>query len=91
MTTEELAALLVDTGQHHHHAYISSDGTDPEWPLWYAGYLQTNIWDRVGAVPTRSSLVHLLLEAEQRFNATGGSSDWPPFYARFILENLSSR
>ena len=90
MTSEELAELLVETGQHHHHAYIEADGADPEWALWYAGYLQTKIWDRAGAVPTRSSLVHLLIEAEKRFDAGAGTTKWPVFYADFILKNVAS-
>lgn len=89
MTTEELAALLIETGQHHHHAYIDADGADPEWALWYAGYLQTKIWDSVGAVPARSSLVHLLIEAEKRFRADDQATEWPSYYADVILENLA--
>lgn len=89
MTNEELAALLIEAGQHHHHAYIIADGADPEWALWYAGYLQTKIWDRAGTVPSRSSLIHLLIEAEKRFIADDQATEWPPYYANFILKNLA--
>ena len=27
-------------GRAHHQAFIETDGEDPEWPLWYASYLQ---------------------------------------------------
>jgi hypothetical protein len=49
----ELASSFMETGKHHHKAYEFSDGADPEWVLFYAGYLQTrsnrfsqsfNIW-----------------------------------------------
>ena len=36
----KLAELIVQTGHHHHQAYLSSDGVDPEWAAWYAGYLK---------------------------------------------------
>ena len=52
-TVEELAELLLETGHHHHQAYVSSDGVDPEWALWYADYLQTRLWDGAGSLPTR--------------------------------------
>lgn len=85
-----LAELLVSTGHHHHQAYASSDGVDPEWALWYAGYLQTTWWDRSGEVPTRSALVHLLVEADRRFEPTAEHPDWPPFYADLILDGIAS-
>ena len=88
ITPTELADLLVETGHRHHEAYRSSDGVDPEWALWYAGFLQARIWYRVGAVPTRSALVHLLVEAELRFEPTGEFPEWPPFYARLMLDQL---
>ncbi len=90
MNTSDLAELLMETGHHHHQAYIEADGTDPEWALWYAGYLQTRIWDGFGSIPTRSRLVHLLLGAEEAHGAAGDDAGaWPPFYATFIAEGLS--
>ena len=84
---EELAALFMETGQHHHKAYELSDGVDPEWALFYAGYLQTRIWDRLGEVPTRSQLIHFLVEADSAFGATGKEyMEWPGFYAKLYLQ-----
>lgn len=91
ITVEELAALIEETGHHHHQAYIDSDGADPEWPLWYAGYLQAKLWDRGGSLPTRSLLVHLLLGAETAYAEAGLSDPWPPFYAKVILDHLQQR
>ena len=90
ITLNELADLLMETGHHHHQAYITSEGVDPEWALWYAGYLQARLWDRLGSVPTRSSLVHLLVQAEMDFAATPESATWPPVYAALILATLAS-
>ena len=88
MTIEELAALLLDTGHHHHQAFISSDGVDPEWALWYAAHLQTKIWDAFGEVPTRSMLVHLLIDGDERIRAGDTTEPWPTFYASLITERL---
>lgn len=89
-TAAELAELLVDIGHRHHHAYLESDGVDPEWALWYAAHLQTRIWDRLGAVPSRSRLVHLLLDAEEQHAASGEGRPWPDFYADVLLQRLSA-
>ena len=59
----------------------------PEWALFYAGYLQTRIWDRLGNVPTRSQLVHFLVNADRAFRATGKEyMEWPDFYAKLYLK-----
>ncbi len=88
ISKQELAELLVETGHHHHQAFIETDGGDPEWPLWYAGYLQARLWDRAGTLPTRSRLVQLLMNAEAAHTAVADSSPWPPFYADVLLEAL---
>lgn len=90
MEAKELAELLMQTGHHHHEAYKVSDGADPDWALWYAGYLQSKIWDKLGAVPSRSQLVYLLLSAEQHHLNTAKDKEWPPVYAEYILEKLGS-
>lgn len=88
ITAAELADLLLEAGHRHHQAYAVTDGADPEWALWYAGYLQARLWDRTGSLPTRSKLVHLLLAAEEQHGATDGDVPWPPFYAESMLAAL---
>ena len=90
MGESELAALFTETSQHHHKAYQASDGVDPEWALFYAGYLQARIWDRLGEVPTRSRLIHFVVEADRAFGATGKDyMEWPGFYAKRYIETLA--
>lgn len=87
----DLSDLFMETGKHHHQAYKASDGTDPDWPLFYAGYLQTRLWDRLGRVPARSELVYLLVAADKEFQSTAQANEqWPGFYARFFLENFAA-
>jgi NAD(P)H-hydrate epimerase len=89
ITQPEIAELLLETGHSHHQAYAESDGVDPEWALWYSGYLQSRLWDRAGSLPTRSLLVHLLLSAEHDHAATTEEVPWPQFYAGAILAALT--
>lgn len=86
----DLAELLLETGHHHHQAYIESDGADPDWALWYAGYIQARLWDSLGSLPSRSRLVHLLLSAEEAHLAEGDPElAWPPYYAKYMMERLT--
>lgn len=90
ITHAELTELLREVGPRHHAAFAASDGVDPEWPMWYAGYLQAHLWDRAGRLPTRSELVHVLVRADREYRASGEAGPWPPFYARLLLAELES-
>ena len=90
ITEAELAALLQQTADRHHDAFIESDGADPDWALWYAPYLQAHLWERAGRLPTRSELVYLLVGAERAHAASGGDEAWPIAYARHLLSGLGS-
>ncbi len=81
----ELAALLRETGEAHHAAYRTTDGVDPEWAIWYAGYVQAHLAGRLGEDVSRSDLVYLLIRAEREFTAAGSDLPWPEFYARVLL------
>jgi hypothetical protein len=84
-----LAALLREAGSAHHQAYRHAGGEDPEWPIWYAGWLYERIGGLFSTPVTRSELTYLLVAAERARGATDPGGDWPTFYARFILEQRS--
>lgn len=86
MDVAALAALLEEAGRAHHRAF--TDGTDPEWPLWYAEYLQPRLVEMGEAELTRSELVYLLVAAARR-HADEDRDGWAPAYATFIADQLS--
>lgn len=88
ITEAELTEVLTEAGRKHHHAFISTDGADPEWAKWYAGFIQAVVWDGFGEVPTQSLLIHLLVGADRAHRTEAPDDPWQPFYARFILGNL---
>jgi NAD(P)H-hydrate epimerase len=89
ISVEVLSDLIRKTGHAHHEAFVSSNAVHPEWPEWYAGYLQARLWDRLGRIITRSELTYLIVGADKAFNAAGKPGEWPDFYARYILDNFS--
>jgi len=88
ITEDDMAALIEETADRHHAAFIESDGADPEWALWYASDLQARLWDRAGRLPSRSELVYLLIGAERAHAASATDDPWPRTYARHLLAGL---
>ena len=83
---ERIATLLEETKQAHHQAYLAVDGDDPDWPLWYADYLQDKLSSLLDAVLTKSELTYLLvhLSGLQQLEAPG--SRWSHYYARVLVD-----
>lgn len=87
MTDKQAAveALLRESGPAHHKAYIETDGDDPDWPIWYAGYLRDRLNALLGTDLTKTQLVVLLVELDALQRSDDPSGDWPAFYAERIL------
>lgn len=85
---QKLAGLFKETGEAHHEAFLASDGEDPEWPLWYAEYLEGRLSPFLAAPLTRSRLVFCLIGADDEHRATDPDAPWPEYYARRFLECL---
>lgn len=43
LTDAALADLLGEAVDRHHQVHADSQGVDPDWPLWYAGFLQARV------------------------------------------------
>ena len=92
MNTElrnDLVDLFRETGRAHHAAFLDTDGADPEWPLWYAEYLQAPMADTLVAPFTKSELVYCVMDADFEQTARAPDSDWPEFYADQFVERYA--
>lgn len=84
----QLAELFKETGQAHHQAFIETDGEDPDWPIWYANYLQDRLTPFLAAPLTRSRLVFCFVATDDEHRATKPDAPWPEYYAERVLECL---
>jgi hypothetical protein len=82
----DLKNLLQETGEAHHQAYIETDGEDPEWPLWYAGFLKEKVNRLLNKTYTETEIVHYLLMAEENRSIENTDAHWTDYYARFMVE-----
>jgi hypothetical protein len=91
MTTtlqEQLTALLREAGPAHHKAFSHTSGEDPDWPLWYAGYLHERLTKLLEVGLTKSELTCLLIEADRRHKQEAPHADWASYYADLFLQQL---
>ena len=94
--TEDLmasvSALLSEAAETHHRVYRIVDGNDDDWASWYADWLVnlSELPALLGQKPVRSHLVYLLVRLDREYTAEPRSEDWPPFYARVLISELSA-
>jgi hypothetical protein len=83
--TRQLEELFHEASEAHHQAYIETDGADPEWPLWYADYLQDKLAPLLDATFTKSELVYMLILVANEQPLTAPGANWARYYAKKFL------
>ena len=87
MTLEVWTELLSQVGPAHHRAFSATDGEDPDWPTWYAGWLLERL-PKPALEVDQAQLAALLATAAETHKTSGSTEDWPGFYARFVTDGL---
>ena len=85
----QLIDLFTETAEAHHSAFAETDGADPDWPIWYATYLQPRT-AVLGLEFTRSEIVNCLMSAELERSARAPDASWPQYYADYFVERFSA-
>jgi hypothetical protein len=84
---ETIAALLHQTAEDHHVAYKATDGADPDWPIWYAGHLLENGFDKLlNAKLLKSDVIYLLVLADKQQVSEAPGAHWENYYADFFVK-----
>jgi hypothetical protein len=80
---DQLAALLEEAAETHHHVYRITDGVDDDWASWYTDWLLnlSELEQLLGARPIRSHLVHALVQLDRDHSSTDSDEPWPGYYA----------
>lgn len=92
----DLAKLLSETCESHHEAFADSNGTDPDWAVWYAKHLMENKELRgcFGDKLTLAKLVYSLMALDLEYTADKPSESWSQYYAKrlekLINQNFSN-
>jgi hypothetical protein len=85
--TQRVSDLLHEAGEVHHVVYRITDGADDDWASFYADWLieHSELPDALDRAPTRSHLVHELVESDRAFAETAPAARWEEFYAERII------
>lgn len=83
---DEIVQLFQQAGQAHHDAFAAVDGADPDWPIWYAGYLHEDLTRLLNAAFTKSELVYLLVGLDKELQQRAPGANWHRYYAQSLTE-----
>lgn len=84
-----LSKLFTETATAHQEAFAATDGNDPEWPIWYADYLQEPISEILHTRFLKSSLIYCMMNADFEYTAREGDVQWQKFYSEHFIERFA--
>jgi hypothetical protein len=84
--TDKIAKLLLQTRSAHHTAFLDVDGHDPDWPIWYAEYLQERLPPLLDNNLTTSELTALMIDLDHHHRTEEPDIPWQSFYAQRLAE-----
>jgi hypothetical protein len=89
-TTVKIEALLREAAETHHVVYRITDGDDPDWASWYAGWLLelSELSELLGRSPVRSHLVHALVQLDREYTAERPDDPWEAWYAARLPDRV---
>ena len=85
----KLVELLTEAEGAHRAAFEAAGKTDPDWPIWYADYLQEPLAERLEMPLHKSQLIYCLMDADFDHQARSPDSDWTEFYADRFMERCA--
>jgi hypothetical protein len=88
--TKRVSDLVHEAGEVHHVVYRITDGADDDWASFYADWLieHSELPETLGRAPTRSHLVHELVESERALAETAAEARWEDVYAERIIDRF---
>jgi hypothetical protein len=86
----QLSELFTETAKAHYEAFATTDGNDPEWPIWYADYLQEPISQILDTNFFKSSLIYCLMNADFEYTAREVDVQWQKFLFQTFYRSFRS-
>jgi glutaredoxin len=84
-----LSRLFRECEQAHLAAFSATGGEDPEWPLWFADYLQKPLQQALDTEFHKSQLIYSLMNADFEHTARAADTDRVDFFAAEFIEHFA--
>jgi len=85
----QLGQLFRDCVRAHDAAFPEIHGEDPEWPAWYAEYLQEPLQRLLDTEFSRSHLIYCLMNADFEHTARAPETDLADYFAARFIEHYA--
>jgi len=85
----QLSTLFTEVETAHHRAIKGADNNDPDWPIWYADYLQEPMSEILQTRFLKSSLIYCLMNANFEYDAEAVDTQWQQFYSKHFIERFA--
>ena len=83
---DTITTLLHKAGEEHLVTHKETNGDDPDWAIWYAGYLLENGFaGLLDAKLVKSDLIYLLVLVDKQQKCEAPSVNWEKFYVDFFV------
>jgi len=83
---DSITVLLHTAGEQHLATHKETKGDDPDWAIWYAGYLLENgLATLLDAKLLKSDLIYLLVLVDRQQKSEAPGAQWERFYADFFV------
>ena len=89
--TQRISPLLSEVSEVHHTVYRMTDGADDDWASFYADWLidHSELPEILGSAPTRSHLVHELVDSERACAEAAPDKSWEEYYAERVVDRFA--
>jgi len=84
---DRLRQLFRDCARAHDAAFPAANGEDPEWPAWYAAYLQKPLEHALDTEFSLSHLIYCLMNADFEHTARAPETDLADYFAACFIEH----
>lgn len=81
----QLVQLFQQAGAAHHAAFADVDGDDPDWPDWYATFLQPELDALLEPSFSIPQLAETLARLAESHQSEASGQPWPEYYSAQIL------
>lgn len=78
--------LVKDMSEAHQKEFASSQGVDPDWPIWYAERMQQPLEKIADMHFSKSRLIYCLMNADYEHEARSPDTDWAEYTAERFIE-----